>query len=1208
MKLLLQFKFIAIVSMVMLFSKNTNAQCGPLSTPNVTNNGQSGIMFDIVAITSVEITQLGMDYDNGTYNLEVYTIAGTHVGNETNAGAWTLLGTVNGWTGTTGSNNMIPVLFSVVLCPGESQGFYITASNSTSGNYSNGTGVGNVAAADANIQILEGTGKAHAFANSYTPRVPNVTVNYNCLMSCCTPPTMSMTQETCTGSCDGTATATVGAGGVPPYTYQWDAAAGNQTTQTATGLCSGTYDVVVTDNTGCQASGTITVTSGGALANATITPAGPFCDNDIATNLTAVDPGGTWSGTGITDAVNGTFDPATAGVGIHTITYTIPGACGDTQTTDITVSASSNATITAVGPFCTAEPSLNLTAVDPGGTWTGNGITDAINGTFDPATAGVGTHTITYTIPGLCGDVQTTDITISNALDATITPAGPFCVTEPSLNLTAVDAGGTWSGNGITDAINGTFDPATAGAGTHTITYTISGICGDVQTTDITVDPQLDATITPVGPFCTAEPALNLTAVDAGGTWSGTGITDVANGTFDPATAGIGTHTITYTIPGTCGDVQTVDITIDATFDASITAVGPYCESNAAVSLNAVDLGGTWSGTGITDAVNGIFDPNTAGPGTHTITYTIAGVCGDSQTTDITIDPDLDATITPVGPFCDSEPALNLSGIDAGGTWSGNGVTDAVNGTFDPATAGFGIHTITYDIPGMCGDIQTYDITINTTFDASITQVGPFCLIEPSLNLTAVDPGGTWTGNGITDAINGTFNPATAGVGTHTITYTIPGACGDTQTSDIVVNSMDDATITAAGPLCLGDVINLSAVTPGGTWSGAGITNPATGEFTAAAAGPGTHTVTYITNGPCPDTATIDIDIYGPLVLQATGATAICEGEVVYLSATGSGGNGNISYEWTDQNGTIVGNTANISVSPSTTTTYTVTLSDDCNSPIKMVSQVVIVYPIPTISLIADNTSGCLPLEVNFTNTSSPIGSDCTWDFGNGETSNNCGSALATYTSPGCYDVTLTVTENGCTNTETYTDYICLAEEPEANFAYTPEEGSMFDTEFEFINQSTNADTYHWDFDDEGATSTEVNPIHVYAEEPGGYMVCLIASNAYGCHDTLCRPITIVEDILFFLPNSFTPDGDEFNQAFTPIFTSGIDEYNFSFRIFNRWGEVIWESNDPSIGWDATYGKNGVQVPTGTYVWKLEFKYPNNDDKIRSTGHVNVLK
>src|SRR5690606_11061334 len=126
-------------------------------------------------------------------------------------------------------------------------------------------------------------------------------------------------------------------------------------------------------------------------------------------------------------------------------------------------------------------------------------------------------------------------------------------VTQAPVTLTAVTAGGTWSGTGIIDAVAGTFDPAAAGPGGHLITYTIIGACPVVDTETIVVDPAPNATITPAGPLCVTGSAITLTAATAGGTWSGTGITNPATGAFNPATAGVGSHIITYSVTvGSC--------------------------------------------------------------------------------------------------------------------------------------------------------------------------------------------------------------------------------------------------------------------------------------------------------------------------------------------------------------------------------------------------------------------------------------------------------------------------------------------------------------------------------------------------------------------------------------------------------------------------------------------------------------------------------
>lgn len=554
---------------------------------------------------------------------------------------------------------------------------------------------------------------------------------------------------------------------------------------------------------GCNDTATIDIVVNQS-PDATITPVGPFCNTDAAVNLVAATPGGTWSGTGITDAVLGTFDPAVANVGANSITYEITvGTCTDTKTISITVGTQPDATITPVGPFCTADASVTLTAVSPGGTWSGTGITDAAAGTFDPATAGAGTHTITYSVViGGCNDSATIDIVVDQTPDATITSAGPFCITDAATNLVAATSGGIWSGTGITDPAIGKFDPATAGVGTHTITYSLNaGSCTGSDDITITVaDPPI-ATITAAGPLCTADASVTLVAATPGGTWSGTGITDASAGTFDPTTAGAGTHTITYNITiGGCSDTNSIDIVVNQSPDATITAQGPFCISDAAVTLVAGTPGGTWSGTGITDAAAGTFDPATAGVGTFSITYSItAGSCTDSDQINITVANPPDATITSTGPFCSSGSPVTLTAVTPGGTWSGTGITDAAAGTFSPTVAGAGTHVITYTITiGGCSDTKTADIIVDPAPDATITAAGPFCPSNPAVNLTAATAGGTWSGTGITDAANGTFDPAVAGSGTHVITYTITsGGCTTTATTNILVRN-------AADPACGG--------------------------------------------------------------------------------------------------------------------------------------------------------------------------------------------------------------------------------------------------------------------------------------------------------------------------------------------------------------------------------------------------------------------
>src|SRR5690606_7651098 len=138
----------------------------------------------------------------------------------------------------------------------------------------------------------------------------------------------------------------------------------------------------------------------------------------------------------------------------NVITYTLTiGVCTVMDTETIVVNATPNATITAVGPFCETSSAVTLSAASPGGTWSGPGITNPATGAFNPATAGVGSHLITYSIGGACPVSDTETIVIDAAPNATITAVGPFCSTDTNTTLTAATPGGTWSGSGI---INGT--------------------------------------------------------------------------------------------------------------------------------------------------------------------------------------------------------------------------------------------------------------------------------------------------------------------------------------------------------------------------------------------------------------------------------------------------------------------------------------------------------------------------------------------------------------------------------------------------------------------------------------------------------------------------------------------------------------------------------------------------------------------------------
>jgi gliding motility-associated-like protein len=268
---------------------------------------------------------------------------------------------------------------------------------------------------------------------------------------------------------------------------------------------------------------------------------------------------------------------------------------------------------------------------------------------------------------------------------------------------------------------------------------------------------------------------------------------------------------------------------------------------------------------------------------------------------------------------------------------------------------------------------------------------------------------------------------------------------------------------------------------------------------------------------------------------------------------------------------------------------------------------------LPTIAFSADLMGGCAPIEINFTNLSTtPSALDnCQWTVDGTQIAGDCSGATYTFTSGGLYDIGLTTTSvNGCTNSDEYTNYIFVEDVPQAAFDVSSSVVESIDTEVEFFNNSVDASTYQWYFGDNTSSIAE-NPTHTFPEEPSGsYTVQLFAySPVYGCVDSTERIIEVQELLIFYVPNTFTPDNDNYNQTFQPVFYSGFDPYDFELLIFNRWGEVIFESHDASIGWDGTYGADNTEiVADGTYTWKIEFKTKYTDERKVVTGLVNLIR
>jgi gliding motility-associated-like protein len=195
------------------------------------------------------------------------------------------------------------------------------------------------------------------------------------------------------------------------------------------------------------------------------------------------------------------------------------------------------------------------------------------------------------------------------------------------------------------------------------------------------------------------------------------------------------------------------------------------------------------------------------------------------------------------------------------------------------------------------------------------------------------------------------------------------------------------------------------------------------------------------------------------------------------------------------------------------------------------------------------------------------------------------------------------VDDNGCSQTLQVT--VSQPERVVADFSTEKVEWTILDPTVNFINQSEESTGYEWDYGD-GSSSSIINPDHTYSEIASEYVVTLVASNDFGCADTIRKTITIANEILFYIPNTFTPDGNDFNELFKVEFFAGYVPDDYKFQIFNRWGELVFRTDSPQGEWDGLY--QGRNAPEGTYVWKIEFRETITDERYVKAGHVTIIR
>ena len=269
-------------------------------------------------------------------------------------------------------------------------------------------------------------------------------------------------------------------------------------------------------------------------------------------------------------------------------------------------------------------------------------------------------------------------------------------------------------------------------------------------------------------------------------------------------------------------------------------------------------------------------------------------------------------------------------------------------------------------------------------------------------------------------------------------------------------------------------------------------------------------------------------------------------------------------------------------------------------------SNFVITNEFPTAPIVSfSDTTGCVPLAVDFTHNLAGVTTQWLIDGALVSTDLSFQTILS---QPGCVDIGLILTSlNDCELSVSNDEAICIEENPIASFIMNPNIISNEQEAINFINTSEDADSYLWDLGN-GSTSDLINPNQVYSINENGYQIILTAYNELGCSDEYSLTLISNEVGTIYIPNTFTPDGDEHNQEFSPTLLPGFDVFSYQFQIYNRWGELVFNSLDINFGWDGTYGPGALQAQQGVYIWKMTYRDQTTNQRKELVGHVNLIR
>lgn len=1029
----------------------------------------------------------------------------------------------------------------------------------------------------------------------------------------------------CHGASDGAAMVLPGG---PEFSYLWNDPAA-QVSSTATGLGAGTYTVLVSDGNGCDTTMSVLIASPQALSITSITPTPESCAGDGDGTLTAMATGGTAPYTYAWDT--GSVGPViTATAGTYTVSVTDMNGCAP-ATGQGTITASGQPNAAMAGNDLVSCPGSGAIALigtvtnATSGSWSGgdgtfSGTFPAVQYTPGPGDIAAGTVLLSLSTVGNTVCPQASDDLVINLprsfLGLTTATTNASCngtSTGTAAVLTqATDLTYQWlPGGQVTQSISA------VAAGDHTVRVTDQFLCDTVMT--VTVAEPMAITIADlpsVNESCGGVSDGTLTAVASGGTapytytWS--------NGAQTPAiTAGAGSYTVTVSDVNGCAPASATG-TIAATGQPNQANAGPDligCMNAYPIALigSVVNAsGGQWSGGSGTILGNGLsiqYMPSSAEvlAGGVDLTLTTVGNTTCPPASDVVhialSNSFLSAALTATNALCYGEANGSIAFTPdlPGTTYQWN---DALGQTTATATGlGAGTYAVTVT------DALGCDTTLSTTIGE------PQVLVVAQVNGTDVSCHGGANGSIVLDVQGGTpaytiaWSNGAAGsilsglvAGSYTATVTDGHGCTAQVTHAVQEPEPMVVAVDAPDTVCVNAVHTYQASATGGAggylfnWGGYGSNSSVQLAFAVSQ----TIQLTVVDQAGCAGPTTpvhVTVLDLATATFSTYGDTTTCTGGVATVGASLTGYPAAVAFSWSPFG---YSGTGPYAVPIQADQDIVVTVTDACGDHRERIIALRLEHA-PSFQLPPVIAEGCAPLTVQFPDLN--LGNVThTWTLGNGQTSHMT-APLVTYPQ-GTYTVGLTVTTPlGCTSSSTTPGLVRAYAPPTAAFTASTYSTNIDAANVDFTDQSTGTIVgYDWVFGD-GGTSSVMNPSYTFSDI-GTFEVELVVVDNHGCDASAIQNITITPVYDVVLPTAFTPNpngpggdqsngnggnwvtGDLSNDVFYPFVRFVKD---FRMRVFNRWGELIFESTDLNIGWDGYY--RGQISPQDVYVVQTWFRF-----------------